>query len=434
MAWNGSSPSCTSRIPQRIAIVGAGWYGTHLAHSLSADGHTVVLIDQNDQILSGSCSGSFGIRLHLGPHYPRSPATRRSCQESFHRFVRAYPELVVWHERSIYGYGAIDAKAFLSKVSRETFERVCRETPESRQLDRAEMEEFRDLEVAFDLPEPSVAIGSILRRHMKRRLEDAGVSVRLGVEIRDVKYLPTGRSEVVSGDGSFVETADWVINATGFQSLLSQVMPQALELVYQVCVGFDYEDTQPGDKPFSFIVMDGWFPCLMPCIDEVRAPKDYVLMHGSYTILGSYGEPQSAWSLLASLNSDDKVMPRLLKATESEMGRFWPEFENRFQYKGWHGTVLAKPRTHCEFRSSLVFAKDKVIHVVPGKISNVFNAYDEVVQLMDAERNPSKALQDENRFQYACGGALDVSKHELGTLNGSRMTDSLQTYYDFIET
>ncbi|KAK4504635.1 hypothetical protein PRZ48_002596 [Zasmidium cellare] len=211
-------------------------------------------------------------------------------------------------------------------------------------------------------------------------------------------------------------------------------MPQALDLVYQVCIGFDFEDTQPGDKPFSFIVMDGWFPSLMPCIDEGRTPKDYVLMHGSYTILGSYNEPQSAWSLLNSLKTEEKIMSRLLEATQREMIRFWPKFENRFEYKGWHGTVLAKPRTHCEFRSSLVFAKDKIVHVVPGKISNVFNAYDEVVQLLSAERDPSNVVEDEDEFQSARGGALDVSKHELGTLEGSRTTDSLQTYYDFVQT
>ncbi len=61
-----------------IAIIGAGWYGAHLACELAKQRHTVTLIEKNIAILSET-SGTFGVRLHRGPHYPRSSETRKGC-------------------------------------------------------------------------------------------------------------------------------------------------------------------------------------------------------------------------------------------------------------------------------------------------------------------------------------------------------------------
>lgn len=65
-------------MPELIAVVGAGWYGLHIALTLKEAGYQVIILDQGDDILSGT-SGSFGIRLHRGPHYPRCSKTRERC-------------------------------------------------------------------------------------------------------------------------------------------------------------------------------------------------------------------------------------------------------------------------------------------------------------------------------------------------------------------
>lgn len=61
-----------------IAVIGAGWSGAHMALTLTKEGHKVVLLDKQNNIFSGT-SGKFGIRLHRGPHYPRSKMTRDNC-------------------------------------------------------------------------------------------------------------------------------------------------------------------------------------------------------------------------------------------------------------------------------------------------------------------------------------------------------------------
>ena len=52
-------------LDMKIAIIGGGWTGCHLAISLSKLGHDVTILERNTDIFQG-VSGNFGIRLHKG--------------------------------------------------------------------------------------------------------------------------------------------------------------------------------------------------------------------------------------------------------------------------------------------------------------------------------------------------------------------------------
>ena len=65
-------------MPKKVIIVGGGWYGAHLALALKKAEYDVEIFEKNDDIFK-AVSGNFGIRLHKGPHYPRSPETRKTC-------------------------------------------------------------------------------------------------------------------------------------------------------------------------------------------------------------------------------------------------------------------------------------------------------------------------------------------------------------------
>lgn len=409
----------------KIGIVGAGWNGSHCALELINAGHQVVLLDKHPDIFQG-VSGDFGIRLHKGPHYPRSKATRDSCLETFDHFCAAYPELVVAHESTIYAQGTTDALGLRSKVSNETFASVCHESPECRELDMTGSG-FEALEAAFNLDEPSVVLGDRLRSFFRDRLTMAGVQIQTGFIVEKI-VRRASQSLVYRDDGSYL-TFDLVINTTGFQSLLpaffERDFPFDVEVVYQPCLALCYEDQQPGEKPLSFIVMDGWFPCLMPAVTtQGPYPADYILTHGSYTIMGSFSTAREADALLAEL-TDDFVASTVQTCTETQMCRFWPGFRQRFRYTGWKGSVLAKLKTRSEFRSAITFEKEGVIYVFPGKVSNVFNAADEVLALIANQR-----CIDQNGYRYVAEGVLDIAHQEIQQKPGAgeQSTCNLQTY------
>lgn len=85
----------------RIRILGAGWYGCHLALAFLREGHDVEIHETQGRIFKGA-SGSIPARLHLGFHYPRSRMTRAACQEHSTAFMERYGFLTTGVPINIY--------------------------------------------------------------------------------------------------------------------------------------------------------------------------------------------------------------------------------------------------------------------------------------------------------------------------------------------
>ena len=72
---------------ETVAVIGGGWFGCHIAIALQERGYLVTLYEGKSTIFSG-ISGTFGIRIHSGPHYTRSYATRKCCREVVNRSLK----------------------------------------------------------------------------------------------------------------------------------------------------------------------------------------------------------------------------------------------------------------------------------------------------------------------------------------------------------
>lgn len=129
-------------------------------------------------------------------------------------------------------------------------------------------------------------------------------------------------------------------------------------------------------------------------------------------------------------------MSQLRTAAETAIRRFWPLFQDRFRYRGCQGSVLAKLRTECEFRSSVVFARDRVVYVFPGKISNIFRACDDVVALiaagaaggMGAKGNGNGNGNEYGRLRGGRGSGdcrRGKEEGEVGTVDGYSLSKAL---------
>ncbi len=413
---------------KKIAVIGAGWYGCHLALSLKKAGYDVVLYEKNHEIFS-QISGKFGIRLHAGPHYPRSAKTRESCRRGAAAFKTSYPDLVIPHEYSIYGLGITDADDKPSRTNQKDFERICKESdPEHYKKINLEAYGYEGLHSAYSVDESSIAVGNRLRSKFKEYLHAAGIEVRCDFE---VTKLDPKDSKIIVGNDSSNEAFDKVINTTSYQAFnkkdKDQQFPFDMEAIYQPCLALIYKDNTPGKHPFSFIVMDGWFPCLMPFIEnEESTPtsRKYILTHGKWTIMGSYDAPTKAKNVLS--NIDNSFIEEAIKPlSEKEMLRFWPKFKERFTYVGWQGEVIAKLKTKREFRSAVTYEKDMIIHVIPGKVSNIFDVENEMFALLY-----KKNILQREGYLYAAKGSLDESFSEIieKPAIGEPNTSNLQTY------
>jgi len=412
----------------KICIIGAGWYGSHLALVLSELGYDVTLVEKNSDIFEG-ISGNFGIRLHAGPHYPRSIKTRENCQRWFSEFCNKYKDLIIEHNYAIYALGNTDSDGLAPKVDLETFKRVCSETFVISETEKPEELGYSNLQYIANVYEPSVSLGKRLRDRFRVYLEKTNIEILCDTKINALT-IEDNKVRVLS-EQSDLGFFDYAVNTTSYQYEFTPFNEINLpfNVKYQCCLALVYKDTQPeSDKPFSFIVLDGSFPCMMPYADEENNVNEkYILTHGKWTILGSFNDVDSAYTLLHSLDKRDLKIIR--RECENSIKSFWPAFEGRFEYLGWKGTVLAKLVTDVEFRSAVTYATNqKIIHVVPGKVTNVFDVGEEVIGLINSSNDEN--VINENGYSYLCNGVLHSAMKEIieKPKDESRNTCSIQTY------
>lgn len=424
---------------KKIAVIGGGWYGCHIARALKLRGYDVTLFESANDIFKG-ISGKFGIRLHVGPHYPRSEKTRKSCREGYAEFIKTYPELVVGHVYSTYGLGIRDVNNEPPKIDLKTFREVGKEVV-SKEIDPKKWG-YNNLQSGLNVEEPSILIGDDLREKFKTYLSSAGVKIACNFKINKLVRWEDAKTMVMGEGDTCFGVFDYVVNTTSYQALLpppKSSLPFNLNIIYQPCLALIYEDRLSkviSLPPFSFIVIDGLFPCIMPYLTRTEEAEDayrkYIVTHGKFTIMGSYETVQEAKACLAKI--DEKfISTHVRPICETEMERFWPPFGalmpasagRRFKCVSWQGTVLAKIKTNREFRSAVTFARDGVVYVIPGKVSNVFDAERETVSLINNQN-----VSHQEAYQYVKNGVLDDAVNEITEPLDPKIRNActLQTY------
>lgn len=84
----------------KIAVVGAGIYGTSIAIRLAEHGHRVTLFDPLGVLQAASAINQY--RIHSGYHYPRSPETIRETLEARAEFQRTFADAIVQNSHHFY--------------------------------------------------------------------------------------------------------------------------------------------------------------------------------------------------------------------------------------------------------------------------------------------------------------------------------------------
>jgi len=86
---------------KKIAVIGAGWFGCHIAFQLIKKNYLVKIYEKENDIFC-EASGNNQNRLHLGFHYPRSLITRTQSIFGFNNFIKEYPNLSKKIKNNIY--------------------------------------------------------------------------------------------------------------------------------------------------------------------------------------------------------------------------------------------------------------------------------------------------------------------------------------------
>jgi hypothetical protein len=335
----------------KIAIIGAGWVGCHLALKLK-DAHDVVLYEEEDVFAKTSLRNQN--RLHLGFHYARSSVTRDLCKNTFNRFLNEYNDLVSNIPNNIYAVpdtnSLIDLNTYL-----KIFEDWSYETVNLKYLSNIE----GSIRVDEKYIDPVKS-----RNFFKEKLED--IIVQKKITKSDLAKL---RKEY-----------DLVLNCT------NNVLNKNENVDYQLASLFIYEKTS--DIPFGALTLvDGPLFSIYPYLDG-----KYLVSHVKYS-------PDT------SISNDEKVL-----LIEDDILKYFADFKNHFKLVGVNESYKSKVRNSADPRVPVVSREDNLINIFTGKIQGIFQIEDyikeEIQQMNSADESDLKFLfnkyleRDPNEDEY----------------------------------
>jgi glycine/D-amino acid oxidase-like deaminating enzyme len=364
--------NCNNNV--NVVIAGGGFFGCSIALMLKQRGMMPLVVESQDELLTRA-SRVNQARVHGGYHYPRSLITAYRSRYNYERFRRVYREAIVDQFTKVYGVSRLFSKVTASQfeVFMKRIGAPLKEAPEKiTAMFDANLTEsvWVAEECAFDC--------ALLRERCRRDLEEAGIPIRYGTRVLSAQRHHNGTVVAGLSDGS-----EWpvelVINATySGLNLLTQgselpVIPLKHELAEMALIRLPEEL-----DGLSVTMMCGPFFSFMPYPSRGLT----TLSHVRYT-------PHLQWFEKPETSPRDPYerFDQLVKNTHyqymvTDAARYIPALSKAEYVDSLWEVKTLLPQTEVDDGRPILFRRDpampEVIHVMGGKIDNIFDVEDEL--------------------------------------------------------
>lgn len=354
-------------------IVGGGFYGCCLALFLRSLPVRVLLVEAGDTLMDRA-SRVNQARIHTGFHYPRSALTAVKSMLLHRRFMEDFPDAVVSDFDMLY---AISRKR--SKVSAKRFFRMFRDIgapirtalPSQEALFDPGMVEgvFACSEAAFD--------HAILRRLLARRLDLAGVEVRMSTALEALEDRADGVRATLSDGSEVVSRYAFNITYAQINQVLERSRLPPARLKHELA---EIALVEPPEelRGIGVTVMDGPFFSCMPYPAEGLHSLTHVRYtpHDSWTDEAGFRSPQLC---LAEASEQTRVQHMICDGRRylPSLARAIPR-ESLYEIK----TVLTKNEQD-DGRPILYQQKpvgSRVLSILGGKMDNIYDLFELVTR------------------------------------------------------
>jgi len=340
----------------KVAIIGAGWYGCHIASELLTKNIQVEIFEKESSIFSNASFYNTG-RLHQGFHYPRSFTTRENCFNNFQKFKNKYGFAC---EKVGNNYYLVSNKD--SILDFETFKNIF--LTEFGSLHVANKEDIWFLKnIDGAILSEEVAVNPIkIKRFFYEKLESI---LHLNNPIHTIKAKD---NQVIVNDNFF----DFCINCTYNAFLPLKVEEDfSFEVVMSVVLK---RKKQSWDT--SFVIMDGDFFSLNKCLfyDEENSLDFYSLYHVKHSVLYKSGSFEDTQNYLKNISKKEIDFSELL----IEVERFFPSFSDEFNIVDKSFVMRTKLNNNNANRECIINREGNLINIMSGKISSIFDAFDSI--------------------------------------------------------
>ena len=368
-----------------IVIAGGGFFGCSIAMMLHLRGWNPIVVEEAGDLFTRA-SRVNQARVHGGYHYPRSLMTAYRSRQNYEKFRQHYRDAIVDQFTKVYAIGR-----YFSKVTASQFEifmnRVgapLKKAPDSlwKLFNPALTERvWIAEECAFDF--------SILRDKLKEEMQEAGIEVRLNTLVENAATHSSGALTRLS-DGSEIESA-FIFNATyaGINRLTSAsgmaLIPLKHELAEMALVELPEELAG-----LSVTMMCGPFFSFMPYPSLGLT----TLSHVRYT-------PHAHWfeNGLTGATNPYQVFNSIAKHSHYELmiadaSRYMPALHRAVHKDSLWTVKTLLPLSETDDGRPILFQRDPklpaLIHVMGGKIDNIFDVEDEIDRLLGRGDNVAR--------------------------------------------
>lgn len=337
----------------KIAVIGAGWYGCHLASSFMALGFETIVFEKNNRIM-GAASGGNQFRLHQGFHYARNYRTRVQSRDGYARFIERYSRLSATIDHNIYVVpeqdSLIDFLTYRMIMSASGLEFV-----EVQPADYG----ITNCNGAMRVNE-RVLLTEKARTFFFNRLD---ASLRLDYKVESIIL----RDDSVSVDG---EIFDYVVDSTW-----GACLPIKRSVFFEPTLLIYYRSKAVIN--FALTAVDGQLCSIYPC----EEPELFTLSSVTHTPLGRFITSSDAWRYIAKLPS--ALISDKRKLMEAQIEKYYPTFRDQFEYVGPQLSVKTKIEGSSDDRSCYVEKDGRAFKVLSGKIDTIFHASDRVLSFLE---------------------------------------------------
>jgi hypothetical protein len=329
----------------RIAIIGGGWVGCHLANKLKDD-HDVILFEKNNQIFSETSYKNQN-RLHYGYHYARNHNTRNLCKTTFYKFIEDYGFCVNDIHTNLY---CIAKKS--SIIDLETYLKIFSDYP---------IESVSHNFINTD--------GCILTNEKHIDFENAKSFFENELSgLVEYDFIDSKKLEELS------KQYDLVIDATNnFMGLITD------DFFYELTLTLIYDKISLTDFD-SVTFVDGDLFSIYPYKD------------GKYTLTDVKLTPVKRFSNIEELESfkesitDDYISDKVGEF-EKRVAVFISNFQRYFKFNSYFLSVKSKFNDDSGNRYPIIKKTDNIISCFTGKIQGIYPIEDYVKTIIDNEKN-----------------------------------------------
>ena len=334
----------------KVAVIGAGIYGTTAAIKLADKGYHVDLFEKNDNILSAT-SGINQYRVHRGYHYPRSKDTILSCKNNESSFVKYYNASVINNAEHFYSIASEDSL---------TTPRDYLHTLDECGLQWTIVDPMPNCDLTVKVQE-SLYAPDALRKICMDRIKACNINLLLNSKIESLDELSEYKYKVIS---TYSSLNDFDKDKKDYQFELCEKPLFILPNKY---------------KNKSIVVMDGPFMCFDPYgFTKYHVAGNVVhAIHSSNIGKEAIIPPAYRKYINKGIIKDPKLtnVPRFIESAK----KFFPDIDKAIHVGSMFTIRTVLPnKDKTDARPTIVDFKDDTIVLFSGKIGNCVAAAEQI--------------------------------------------------------